>query len=164
MTKTIEFFRGARTDGDYYQFSNFAPFGLVMDGKYYPTTEHYFQSEKFTGDSSTPEFKEEIRNLATAHQALKFARKHRATQRSDWFDINIQVMDDTVRAKFTQNEELRTLLLETGDKKLVEASPFDGFWGWGKDKTGRNELGKCLMRLRDELLAEQSNREVSVSD
>lgn len=32
-------------------------------------------------------------------------------------------------------------------------SPRDWFWGIGADGTGSNELGKALMRLRDELRA-----------
>ncbi|KAG6331540.1 hypothetical protein ID866_7550 [Astraeus odoratus] len=43
------------------------------------------------------------------------------------------------------------MLLGTGDAELIEDSPRDYFWGIGADKTGRNELGKALQRLRQEL-------------
>ena len=69
--------------------------------------------------------------------------------------------------------DLRTELLSTGDAILVEVSHFipfprlsvsdilapfqaseqDAFWGCGLDGKGRNELGKALMKLRDELRA-----------
>ena len=41
-------------------------------------------------------------------------------------------------------------LLEAGDRRIVEDSSKDSFWGWGPNKDGRNELGKIWMRLRDE--------------
>jgi ribA/ribD-fused uncharacterized protein len=62
-------------------------------------------------------------------------------------------------AKFGQNAELRSYLLETGDKVLVEASPVDRVWGIGlaaddpraeqpSEWTGLNLLGFALMRAR----------------
>lgn len=66
------------------------------------------------------------------------------------------------RAKFTQNPELREVLLATKGTTLVEASPYDRIWGIGlgaKDPRaldpaqwkGQNLLGQILTRLRDEL-------------
>lgn len=65
-------------------------------------------------------------------------------------------------AKFTQNEDLRRALLETGDATLAEASPYDAIWGIGRKASerlaqvpekwkGTNLLGKVLMRVRAEL-------------
>ena len=34
-------------------------------------------------------------------------------------------------AKFTQNEELKSILFETGDRRMVEASPLARIWGIG---------------------------------
>jgi len=60
-------------------------------------------------------------------------------------------MEMALRLKFTQHLHLKAMLLGTGDAELVEDSPRDYFWGNGADKTGRNELGKALERLREEL-------------
>ena len=62
-------------------------------------------------------------------------------------------METAVHAKFTQNVELKELLLETGDSELIEGNT----WGdreWGVDlKTneGQNKLGKILMKVRESL-------------
>ena len=54
-------------------------------------------------------------------------------------------------AKFTQHERLMKLLLDTGDRKLVEHTSQDSYWGDGGDGSRQNKLGKLLMRLREEL-------------
>ena len=38
-------------------------------------------------------------------------------------------MIEVLRAKFSQNEDLKQILLETGDRILVEGSPYDKIWG-----------------------------------
>lgn len=77
-----------------------------------------------------------------------------------------------VLAKFSYrpNKDLRQRLLDTGNRILIEASPFDTYWGcgWSADMyraspsehyPGRNELGKVLMEVRDILRAKESNEE-----
>lgn len=66
--------------------------------------------------------------------------------------------------KFSQNKELFDILMSTGNRKLVEASPFDLIWGIGygveKDEAiltdeskwrGENKLGKILTKVREDL-------------
>jgi len=69
------------------------------------------------------------------------------------------------REKFKQNEKLRKVLLETGTRELVEASPMDRIWGIGFGKAnaeknryrwGKNLLGKALMQVRRELMEEEN--------
>jgi predicted NAD-dependent protein-ADP-ribosyltransferase YbiA (DUF1768 family) len=38
-------------------------------------------------------------------------------------------MKKALQAKFTQDQTLKTLLLETGDSEIIEASPRDSYWG-----------------------------------
>ena len=70
--------------------------------------------------------------------------------RPDWEQVKTGIMEEIVRAKFTQHPELAALLLATGDTVLVEGN----HWGdtcWGVDtRTGRgeNHLGKILMKVR----------------
>ena len=57
-------------------------------------------------------------------------------------------------AKFTQHERLRWLLLDTGERKLIEHTSHDSYWGDGGDGSGQNKLGQLLMKVRDELRRE----------
>lgn len=71
--------------------------------------------------------------------------------------------------KFTQNSRLYDALMATGDKILVEASPYDTVWGIGLIETdpraqsretwlGTNWLGEVLTKLRDELRNKHDER------
>lgn len=60
-------------------------------------------------------------------------------------------MFDALKAKFTQHEDLRKLLLKTEDKILIEHTENDSYWGDGGDGSGKNKLGKLLMKLRENL-------------
>ena len=73
--------------------------------------------------------------------------------RPDWEDVKVQVMEDIVRAKFTQNPYLGDWLFNTGDSELIEGNNWgDTTWGVDiKTKKGKNLLGKILMKIRDEL-------------
>ena len=46
---------------------------------------------------------------------------------------------------------LRDKLLATENRHLYENSPYDYYWGIGKEHTGKNRLGELLMQVRDEL-------------
>lgn len=69
------------------------------------------------------------------------------------------------QVKGQESVRLRELLLSTGDRDLVEASPRDKIWGIGfsperaayepRVKWGKNLLGKALMKVRDQLLEEE---------
>ena len=60
-------------------------------------------------------------------------------------------MERVLRAKFCATPVAQSLLLSTGQKRLVEDSPVDNVWGSGRNNDGQNLLGKALMKLRDEL-------------
>jgi len=53
--------------------------------------------------------------------------------RSDWHTGTVKddVMADVLMAKFGNDPMLKNMLLTTGDRKLIEASPVDAYWGWG---------------------------------
>lgn len=80
-----------------------------------------FQAFKFM--TTDPALAERIRTQPSARSARREAGFLRDQQRTDWFDVNIEVMDKILHAKFIQHEDLREKLLETGDRELVEDSP-----------------------------------------
>lgn len=125
-------------------FSNFHPAPIRLKGKVWPTTEHYFQAQKFAGT------KHEVEILAakTPAVAARKGRERSRPLRRDWEAVKDSVMRDAVRAKFEQHDELRRALLDTGEARLVEHTESDAYWGDGGDGSGRNRLGEILMELR----------------
>jgi ribA/ribD-fused uncharacterized protein len=87
----------------------------------------------------------------SAHDAFKIAQRHKASVRSDWHDIKVNIMRLIIRAKTEQHPYVRRKLLATGDRELIEDSWRDDFWGWGPNRDGQNMLGKLWMELRAEL-------------
>ncbi len=143
---TIRFFSKSDT---HREFSNFAPFPIDLDGKRWPTTEQYYQAQKFTD----PDLQTKIRKAEKPIIAKKLAHKHRDQIRPDWDAVKDDVMHRAVRRKFELHAELRDLLLATGDEKIVEAAPTDYYWGVGREGTGQNKLGKIIERIRAEVRA-----------
>jgi ribA/ribD-fused uncharacterized protein len=139
----IRFYRVGDPWGD---FSNFSRHPIRVDGREWPTSEHYFQAQKFAG---TPE-ESLVQAAPSAGEAARLGRKLPGL-RADWDGVKDEVMLTALRAKFTQHDELREELLATGGRILVEHTTNDSYWADGGDGTGRNRLGELLMKVRDEL-------------
>ncbi|MBS2000876.1 MAG: NADAR family protein [Cyanobacteria bacterium SZAS LIN-5] len=137
-----------RVSEDYGCFSNFYASPLSIDERVWPTVEHYFQAQKFLD----LEIQERIRETKSPMVAARMGRDRKKPLRADWESVKIDLMVEAVRAKFTQHEGLRKILLSTGTATLVEHTKGDKFWGDGGDGTGKNMLGVILMRIRDEFI------------
>ncbi|MFZ5893856.1 MAG: NADAR family protein [Myxococcota bacterium] len=133
----------------YGEFSNFAPFPITLSGKRWPTSEHYFQGQKFLN----PRDQEQIRRARTPMIAARLGRDRSRPLRRDWETVKVSVMREALDAKFRQHADLTTLLLSTGDAVLVEHTENDDYWGDGGDGSGKNMLGRLLMDLRAKLRA-----------
>jgi hypothetical protein len=112
------------------------------------------QAQKFAGEPD----EEEVRRAKTPSIAANMGRDRKRPLRRDWESVKERVMLDALRAKFTQHEELKAVLLGTGDAKLVEHTANDSYWGDGGDGSGKNRLGQLLMRVREELQVEADDR------
>ena len=133
------------TRDEYGCFSNFSPHGFELDGLYWPTSEHYFQAQKFVG---TPHV-EQIRLVKTPKDAAKMGRERTRPLRQDWEQVKDDIMRQAVLSKFQTHTDIRDILLSTGNAEIVENSPIDFYWGCGVDSSGKNMLGKILMEVRE---------------
>lgn len=138
---------------DYAEFSNFAPFGVLMGGVWWPTVEHYFQAQKF----DDLDYREQIRRASRPKEAKTLGMTRKLPLRADWEEVKDGIMLDAVRTKFQTHGKLARLLLSTGDRMIVEHAPMDAYWGCGPDGNGLNKLGKILMSIREELQGESSS-------
>lgn len=77
-----------------------------------------------------------------------------------WLEHRERIAHEFLLEKFMQNVCLKTILLASGNKTIVEASPYDKIWGIGMGTgnnnilneskwNGLNLLGKCLMYVRE---------------
>lgn len=133
----IEFWKNE----EYSFLSNFYLVEIYLDGRVWASVEHYYQAQK----SKDFEVQEKIRSAATAFKSKKLGRK--IIPDSDWKYNKVSVMIRALVAKFS-NIELQKKLLATGDQKIIENSPYDSYWGAGKENLGFNMLGRLLMLVR----------------
>lgn len=141
---------------EFYVFSNFSSFQIDWKGRHWPTSEHAYQASHFF--ETAPELVELILQAPSAHEAFKIAKSNSEKVPEDWEAVKVEVMYDICKQKLLQNPYVYRKLLQTGDLAIVEDSPKDSFWGWGKTKNGRNELGKIWMKLRSELKSGELQR------
>jgi ribA/ribD-fused uncharacterized protein len=144
----IRFYRVSEPFGE---FSNFSPHGFELCGKRWPTSEHYFQAQKFAGT----EHEDELRLAKSPMVVARMGRSRQRPLRQDWEMEKENIMREALLAKFTQNPALRSLLLSTGEAEIIEHTTNDKYWGDGGDGRGKNRLGILLMELRDQLKREQ---------
>ena len=129
------------------EFSNFAAFPIEISDKTWATSEHYFQAQKFTDSAQI----KKIKNAKSPMEAARLGRSRKVAIRKDWEKVKDTVMRLAVKQKFAQHADLTELLLSTGDRKLVEHTVNDNYWGDGGDGTGKNMLGRILMEVRAQL-------------
>lgn len=144
-------------------FSQWWPCQFEIDGVSYNCAEQYMMAEKaraFPGNETLLQNSIMIETNPAAHK--KYGRMVVNYDNDIWNRIRKDVVVKGNLAKFSQNQELKDYLLATGDKILVEASPYDGIWGikmYGNDTRaknphtwlGTNLLGFALMEVRDAL-------------
>jgi hypothetical protein len=136
-----------RLNEPYGELSNFSPHPIDLKGRVWPTSEHYFQAQKFAGT----EYEEAVRQAKSPMIAARMGRSRERPLRADWEAVKDEIMRAALQAKFAQHPGLRSFLLQTGDAELIEHTKNDSYWADGGDGTGKNRLGQLLMELRTEL-------------
>lgn len=142
-------------------YSNWHPSPFVLKGQRYAHVEQYMMAAKarLFGDTAT-----EAKILATTDpkHIKALGREVRGYVDAVWREHRLTVVIEACVAKFSQNEKLGAMLLATGQRTLVEASPVDRVWGIGLAENdpcaldpatwrGENLLGIALMHARDHL-------------
>lgn len=141
-----------RFRGDYFFLSNFYEGEeFIYNGMKYTNAECAFQSQKNPG-------KKHLFEGLRPSDSKKLGRV--VPIREDWENVKDSIMFEVCYAKFYQDKELQKLLLETGDKYLMEGN-FHGDRYWGKTYSqrhgvwvGDNKLGIILMDVRTKLKEE----------
>ena len=140
----IRFYHSDQTWGE---FSNLSQHSIFIDAINWQTVEHYYQAQKFIDI----ELKEKIRLSKTPTLAKITAAKMKNLRRANWAELKEGIMLKALRGKFAQHPELAKLLLSTSQKRIVESTSNDAFWGESLDGIGQNRLGESLMLVRTEL-------------
>lgn len=136
-----------------------APF--TVDGIQYLSTEHWMMAEKAKLFKDADAYTSII-NTPNPAVAKKIGRQVRGFNDEVWNANAYTIVTEGNYHKFSQNTQLKKFLSETGDKVIVEASPFDNIWGIGMAQSsagaenpeqwrGKNLLGFALMEVRDRL-------------
>lgn len=134
-------------ESSYFALHNFSAHTIVIEGIAYPTAEHAFHAFKFNDG----ELRQKILNCTSPIAAYTLGKELKSQRRSDWDEIKVGVLTNIIRHKANQHQDVREVLLASGDERIVEVNPNDDFWGDGPDGNGLNHTGNILMKIRDEL-------------
>ncbi len=135
---------------------------FVVENIKYATAEHWMMWHKAKCFEDEAALSKVLEN-DSPQVAKKIGRQVKNYDDAKWLDYAYQAVVDGNFHKFSQHEALKSYLIGTGDKVIVEASPYDKRWGIGlKQDTkdiqnpytwnGMNLLGFALMEVRDMLL------------
>lgn len=141
--------------------SNFYPAPVVINGVSFTSSEQAYQFNKaeVCGRDDTAKA---IKASANPKKIKKWGDKIDTSDK--WENRKEEVMRFILVGKFTQNQDLRKKLIDTGDKPLYECTS-NRYWGtgWRLDAPqwlnstsafpGRNTLGRLLMEVRSSLSA-----------
>lgn len=140
-------------------FSNFHKCSFKLLGQQFSSSEQAFMWCKAKAFKDE-EIAAEILKYSDPKKVKALGRKVKNYDDAKWDMVRYELMVKVNEAKFSQNKDLLDILKETGNRKLVEASPLDKIWGVGlhydddaildeSNWVGKNLLGKALMDVRD---------------
>lgn len=139
---------------------------ITIAGRNYTCVEHFlaWQRANVAEDKALAQEILQMKDPSEHKRALNSLRENKA---EEWEETVKSVLLAALRAKFKQNNSLKTFLCSTHPKKIGEAS-LNTKWGIGMSLTNKdvldktkwnvegNRLGKALERVRNELLQGQA--------
>lgn len=157
--KNVVFFYGVKNVNG--EFSNHFVREFKVNGNTFSCVEQYMMAQKAIIFRDFETFNK-IMNSKDAVEMKHLGREVKNFNAEKWDEVKVKVVKNAVFAKFSQNWDLREMLLATGDKLIAESNPMDRTWGIGICKSdkevmnkmeewGDNLLGKIMMEVRDEL-------------
>lgn len=141
--------------------SNWFECEFIVDDFCYQHVEQYLMAQKAKLFHDAKNYTS-ILKAQSPKECKGFGRKVTPFDEETWEANRYRFLLEGVRAKFSQNENLKKELLSTGNCIIAEASPYDDIFGikLTEDEAesmepeqwpGRNLLGKALMEVRAEL-------------
>jgi ribA/ribD-fused uncharacterized protein len=143
-------------------YSQWFPVDLWIDGRTYNCAEQYMMHRKAT---HFKDFETAARIMISTRprDQKEFGRSVKNFDKIEWEKLCRDVVFQANLVKFTQHKNLKEQMLATGNRKFVEASPFDTIWGIGlgenddsihdaKNWKGTNWLGVALDSVKAKIL------------
>ena len=135
---------------------------FIIDDITYSSMEQYMMYQKAICFNDI-EISKKILATDNVSKIKQLGRKVSNYDENYWNGVRQIIVYEGLIAKFSQNEELKTKLIETKDYYLAECAVKDRIWGIGLSMTdpnrfnkelwnGKNLLGYALMKVRDKLL------------
>lgn len=148
-TSEIRFYRAS--ERPFGALSNLYRRPIVFEGETFKTSEHAYQA----GKARKPEVRRWLMDAPSpALLAMAAHGLYYWDVAPGWSKFKFDRMRGVLAAKFTQHDDLRALLLSTGNARLIETAaednPVNRLWG-EVNGVGQNMLGVMLMELRAEL-------------
>ncbi len=127
--------------------NNFSAHTVEIWRRRFPTAEHAYQWRKHS--ETRPDIAERILGAGSPEAAQRIAHAHKKEVPKAWHEQKVAVMEEILRAKCAQREDVREVLKRSGNRKIVESSPVDAFWGYGPNGDGKNMMGVLWMKIRE---------------
>lgn len=138
---------------------------FVIDGMSYGCCEQFMMAEKariFNDQDAL----DQVMTTQDPKTQKAIGRRIRGFEQDAWNSFCRGIVYRGNLAKFTQNDELQALLIATGIREIVEASPGDRIWGIGLSADhpdachpsrwkGTNWLGTAIMQIRAKIVSGQ---------